>query len=366
MLSSVVEGNEKATKPMCCDIPSKRRRMEERLDGNSEVDLVYPFYALDDTGGGSGTTSYTAVPPLALADRAFSLNFKAPLGLDANQLTLLMDSSGPITVTGTGLTLRVDSAAFTIENGTLKLKSNPGTYVSPYTILEIMPPEGLNGTYAIVATDLGSVGAPKTWNVGYYVHAVASGGMVNAVVNMQIQRTNMYTADKNSINDGISFTFVLCYFGTTQPNANLSNLHAPTVTPPENTYFFVPNHIAKATTNSPDFITLPQAANSNTTNWYVPADSPWMSQHQFVPIVTNQTDKFGVSTVGVAPGNIDQDLDVDDVMIITVNIKQTSGGNWYDNTETQDRLTTGPLSFSYQGYVTRPANVAEKKTRRRR
>lgn len=356
---SALRDNEKATRPMRCEIPSKRRRLEARLDGTSELDLVYPFYGLEyDAGSGSG--GITASPPLSLdsSTKILTLAYKNPLGLDENQLTLLLDSTGPITVTGSGLNLRIDSTAFTIQDGTLTLKQNP-SYLSPYTILQILPPGGLNGAYAVVASSFGTATDTKTWNVGYYVYAVSSGGMVNAVVNMQIQRTNMTTAGKSSLTEGINFTFILCYFGTVQPEANLSLLHAPTVTPSTNTYYFVPHHIGKSTTNSPDFITLPRRSDSGSTDWYIPVNSPWMQQRNFVPISTNSEDKWGTATLGYAPGNIDQELDVDDVIILTVNMPQTSGGNWYDASETTDRLTTGPLSFSYQGYVSSPVQFEE-------
>ncbi|WEM05578.1 fiber1-t83aa [Fowl aviadenovirus 4] len=68
-------------------------------------------------------------------------------------------------------------------------------------------------------------------------------------------------------------------------------------------------------------------------------------------------EKFGQGTLGYCAAtiqNTSSGTTPSDAIAFTVSLPQTSGSNWFDQNAPDTVVTTGPIPFSYQGYVYSP------------
>lgn len=131
MLSALSE-KEKGTKPFMSEIPKKRPRIEETLDGNTELELNYPFLKQEsrDTDG-SDTISVDASGPLRLNSGVLSLSTEAPIATNSRR----------------SLALQYDTSAFEVSDGKLQLKSDSPIVIGRNGIaLNTDSTLGINGT----------------------------------------------------------------------------------------------------------------------------------------------------------------------------------------------------------------------------
>ncbi|BCZ16710.1 fiber protein [Aviadenovirus bubonis] len=388
--------------------PAKRTRAAlyaPAQPNDDTLDLVYPFWhpnnsATGGRGGEKGGTHVTVASngPLHLAEGTLSAKLKIPITLidqgiglsyhsdtlethtDTQELTVKAaapistghgngltleydpdtlevvdgklraktDTEGAISSsTGRGLVLNIDTNTFLIEEKKLKLQPSIfPSYLSPYATFELQPVDGLSTYSAQVHTDRKDEGINPIWNVGYYVYLVSHGGMVHGQLNLRLPKSHVPQHSGSSLNEGLSFTFVLSFMGLKEPQSNLSTLVDPITSPKGSNQVFVPYH--KQHTGC--YLSLPPYSESQQKAWYVTPETNGMKLQHFIPIGVGNC-QFGTSVCGTCPATIEVEGEMPaTVMVFTFHLKQMSGIDWFKADNTTTTMTTGPISFSYQGY----------------
>ncbi|ADQ39071.1 fiber-1 [Fowl aviadenovirus C] len=260
-------------------------------------------------------------------------------------LKVLVDSQGPLQADTGGITLQFNTQDFVVNNGTLALASSVGpTYLSPFATYEVTPVLGISQRNGNVKSK-----GLQNWSIGYYIYMVSSAGIVNGLITLELAQELTGASGENSLTSGLNFTFVLSPMYPIETEVNLSLIVPPTVSPTNQNRVFVPN------SNQSDvgYLGLPPQTKDN---WYVPIDSPGLRLVSFMPTATGN-EKFGQGTLGYCAATIQNTpsgTTPSDALAFTVSLPQTSGSNWFDQYAPDTVVTTGPIPFSYQGYVYSP------------
>lgn len=307
------------------------------------------------------------IAPLSINTQSLSISTVAPLttrdnslGVNADEQTLelagsdgkigvKLDPDGPIVRSQRGITLQLDSTHFRVTGNTLTFIPSPtDEYISPYVTLEVGN-RTLNTFNGQVCSDRDVELSKRIWNVSYYVFEVNSGGIVNGTINICLSGDHVGTYEADSTETGLNFTFVLCMRGVDDPEANLSVLERPTITPPSasSAQYLIPYQ------SGTGFLGLPKYSLKQ--KWYVPLDQKGLQFVEFMPIGAGtdfQKSVCGISSASV--GTLDQPLG-DNVMVFTYSLKPQQGQpNWFDNSATGHSVTSGPLPYSYPSAVYLP------------
>ncbi|WPM93293.1 protein fiber1 [Goose adenovirus 4] len=272
---------------------------------------------------------------IAFQNGGIGLNINnSNLELDNSLLSVKLNPSSCIVSSSDGISLNIDAGAFEIQQGTLYLKANP-QYLSPYTICTL-------GNPTLIGSNFVSSDRRQLWNCQSYFYMVYSAGLVNCISNIKVNSDNTDSSSSSSINK-VSFTIVLT---TSQIRIqNISGLSPLTIVPSsaQPTLFYPYGGVKQSSYVE---ITNPSFAGTNA-NWYLDPNSPGFKSIQFIPMgngcsFDQSTFNYGQITITDSTGAGIEAIGITLVMNVS------SGSNWYGRGAT---LTTGTISFSYQGQI---------------
>lgn len=254
---------------------------------------------------------------------------------NSTNLGVNLRTNGGLKVGPRGIEVKVDGNTVVInEMGELQCIARP---INPFTIMEIGDPS-VHHWYCYYAAPSNSL------VVGYtYMYLVSTAGLVNGYMNLKITRT---LNEGNISGSQIKFCIVLPS-DFNNSSINVSGLPPPGITPSSaNASYFAPN--ASMTAGGFKGIVDPSTnKDTKTSNWYIPLDTLGFTIHNFVPVPG--VISCSTSTMAYGPVNIQftQTSTNVDVMVFTFVIE--TDGSW--NTNERNYITTGPITFSYQGSV---------------